>query len=267
MLIIGNGFDLDVGLPTSYSDFLASSNFQLLLESNNRLTRHLSSTQERNNWVDIEQELVRYSNLSHGRKNPIEFRNDYLALCDALENYIRQIDYANLDKSSRAAALLARLAKTNKLCVVNFNYTRTAEYLLQAEPSAVSHIQVHGSAKNKDTVFGVHDSAGIQPNHVFLRKAVSKGFFVDCLVGEIMKNAKESVSIFGHSLGETDHTQFLPFFGPGQNKKLSNIDIYYNSENGYYNLYQQLDKLTSQRLQTLRTKHNFRMLGPTGNGQ
>ena len=264
VLIIGNGFDLDLGLPTSYGNFLESSNFHALLNCNNRLAEHLSKTKAQNKWVDIELELARFSKVKFVTAKPNNFRNDYLALCDALETYIDGIDYSQLNRSSRAARLLARLAEENSLCVVNFNYTETIDHLLPQGNKTVKHhrLHIHGSAKLKNIVFGVQDSADIKPNHVFLRKAVSKGFFVECLAGTIMKNAQKSISIYGHSLGETDHTQFEPFFGLANSSKSSNIDIFYNSENGYYNLYQQIEKMTSRRLQAFRTQHNLRMLGP-----
>jgi|GEM_PF-3326905 hypothetical protein len=49
VLIIGNGFDLNFGLKTSYSDFLSSKQFKNLIESNNKLALHLSNNQKLNN--------------------------------------------------------------------------------------------------------------------------------------------------------------------------------------------------------------------------
>ena len=63
IIIIGNGFDLSLGLKTSYKDFIESDSFTLLLKKENSLTIYLNGKQEINNWVDIEKELTEYSKL------------------------------------------------------------------------------------------------------------------------------------------------------------------------------------------------------------
>ena len=59
ILIIGNGFDLNLGLKTSYSDFLASDEFlELSEDSSNLLVSYLNeqakSSRKDRLWVDIE---------------------------------------------------------------------------------------------------------------------------------------------------------------------------------------------------------------------
>lgn len=45
-LIIGNGFDLSLGLSTSYMDFVNSDEFQILLNMQNQLTIYLKVNAE-----------------------------------------------------------------------------------------------------------------------------------------------------------------------------------------------------------------------------
>ena len=67
VLVIGNGFDLDLGLPTSYQDFLKSLDFKLLLdpvnmkssygyyiEDSENLFHYLNQKYQCQNWIDIE---------------------------------------------------------------------------------------------------------------------------------------------------------------------------------------------------------------------
>ncbi len=61
ILIIGNGFDLNLGLKTSYKEFVESNEFKNLIR-NNDLARYLQSVQNNQNWVDIEHELKKYAN-------------------------------------------------------------------------------------------------------------------------------------------------------------------------------------------------------------
>ena len=60
-LIIGNGFDLSLGLSTSYMDFVNSDEFQILLNMQNQLAIYLKVNAELQNWIDIENELKLYS--------------------------------------------------------------------------------------------------------------------------------------------------------------------------------------------------------------
>ncbi|ALU75278.1 hypothetical protein F7642_10905 [Tenacibaculum finnmarkense genomovar ulcerans] len=57
VIIIGNGFDLSIGLKTSYSDFIKSIEFQELLKNENLLAKHLNGIHTLQNWIDIENEL------------------------------------------------------------------------------------------------------------------------------------------------------------------------------------------------------------------
>ena len=75
IVIIGNGFDLSLGLKTSYKDFIESDSFTLLLKKENSLTIYLNGKQEINNWVDIEKELTEYSKLVPYDKSKV--KNDF----------------------------------------------------------------------------------------------------------------------------------------------------------------------------------------------
>ena len=57
VLVIGNGFDLDLGLPTKYSDFIKSLCFDELCEKDNKLANHLREVHDVKNWIDVEEEL------------------------------------------------------------------------------------------------------------------------------------------------------------------------------------------------------------------
>ena len=98
VLVIGNGFDLNLGLETSYSDYLSSKYFKYLLGTNT-LARYLESRKKESKWVDIEKELYQYSiSLFHKgenglRPNPEDInlisslRKDYYRICSSLRQY------------------------------------------------------------------------------------------------------------------------------------------------------------------------------------
>ena len=58
VLILGNGFDLDLGLKTSYSDFMDSDDFKAIVD-NNYFARYLEEKRSElgGNWIDIENEI------------------------------------------------------------------------------------------------------------------------------------------------------------------------------------------------------------------
>lgn len=68
ILIIGNGFDLNLGIASSYADFLTSGPFKKLIEENNFLASFLHTMSEQSQptdvkWVDIEHELKAFCTL------------------------------------------------------------------------------------------------------------------------------------------------------------------------------------------------------------
>lgn len=102
-LIIGNGFDLSLGLSTSYMDFVNSDEFQILLNMQNQLAIYLKVNAELQNWIDIENELKLYSKNEDNAK----FKTEYEALCKQLVVYINNIDYSSINKNSKAYEVLS----------------------------------------------------------------------------------------------------------------------------------------------------------------
>lgn len=261
ILVVGNGFDLDLGLPTGYSHFIASPLFDGLVNSGSKTAIYLKKRLHLQKWVDIETELAELS--KHNVVESEQFRKEYIELRKTLTAYINQLDYNVINKTSGAARLIQDLvSKGGELVIVDFNYTESVSVLLADAGSTATHIHIHGRAKEENIVFGVQDRARISDNHVFLKKAVSHGFYDEFLAADLMKAATKSVNIFGHSLGITDHTQFYPFFGAGENSKSYKINIYYHAEAAFYDLYEQLDRLTDKRLQRFKIQHDFKMIGP-----
>lgn len=60
IIIIGNGFDISLGLKTRYSDFIQNKDFSVLIRTNNNLAYFLKTKFEKANWIDIELALLEY---------------------------------------------------------------------------------------------------------------------------------------------------------------------------------------------------------------
>ena len=75
LFILGNGFDIDLGFNTSFSDYMESDEFRELKDSFNsynsspayNFIQHLIHHQDRKeNWFDLEKVIVEfYNNLHH----------------------------------------------------------------------------------------------------------------------------------------------------------------------------------------------------------
>ncbi len=259
VLIIGNGFDLNLGLKTKYSDFIKSHHFTNI-ERPNSFFSHVKNTHNLNNWVDVEIELKNYSKMFVDDN----FESDYNKLCSSLIAYISDIDYSLINKTSSSYKLVKDLLESNFL-VFDFNYTNTffqlgKEFGFDLKDLESRIINIHGSAQEGKIIFGVEDEARIKSEHIFLKKSYPIHYKAISLSTQL-KNATE-VHFFGHSLGETDHTYFKDFFSWASNEGIEQdkrtLFLYYYDDKAYKDLHIQLDKLTNLSLMGLKHLNLFK---------
>lgn len=272
VLIIGNGFDKSLGYPTSYSEFMESRYFiDLVSKNDNSLARYLEYKKRFVNWIDVEKELVTYSNILNSAPSVqsqmpraiIEsksctsimesFRAEFTQLCIALKKYLIELENQKCFKEgfdySPAYKLIKIISDERKLCyIVNFNYTIFIEKVTNCfENRRIFQIrQIHGSLKD-DIVFGVQDNVELKPEHVFLYKSYNKCQNVRGLP-QILKNA-DKIIFFGYSLGETDHSYFDDFFKnqTKENCRSKSFVFYHYGQAAYDDLIWQLKLLTHNR--------------------
>ena len=262
--IIGNGFDLNLGLKTSYSDFVNSKEFKSILNAENYLANYLEGKHNLQKWIDVENELKLYSKTQNILEAAEQFRADFSVVSTTLKNYLATLSYANLNKSAYAYKLL-EIIKNEDFLLLDFNYTQTTETILLELGISQNEIderliKVHGSVQDGQIIFGVEDQADIKPKHVFLRKAYHQNFKAINVIDNL-ENLQE-LYILGHSLGETDHMYFNNFFMTysfahyfGKGKK---ITLYYYGEEGYNQLFMQLDELTRKSLSLFKRNNEFK---------
>jgi Bacteriophage abortive infection AbiH len=258
LFVIGNGFDLSLGLRTSYGDFLKSDEF--LQKINLTLFQYLKNVSETSRWIDIEFQLSVYSSkylptkLGNGGG---DFLSEYKVLKESLMEYILSIDM-QIDEESCAYKMVKNHYKPEESKVVSFNYTNSFDVILDRIVTNSINISasetrfVHGEAKKGNIIFGVDDSAAIQDSDSFLYKSTSEHYNGR----EIVKFLQDSdeIYIFGHSLGESDHMYFKQFLarcwtGGLINKK---IVFYPYGEQGHIDLHKQLHILTQHNVSNLK---------------
>lgn len=263
LLIIGNGFDLNIGFKTSYADFMKSEYFPK--QGSSSLCSYLSLVKRRNmGWIDIEKELATYSKgLSKMKMKTKEdkekwgtdtFRREYEELKDSLKLYLQNETNraVTVRDNCKAVRVLNQLPNDGK--IISFNYTDTIERLKR--DYYCSHkgnlLHIHGSLyPPDDIVFGVEDTADIPQEHVFLYKAYSP----DKKIREFSQWLSEAdkVIFFGYSLGETDRQYFVKYFQSlcKSDEQDMHIVFYYYGQAAYDNLKWQLQMLTSYDLTML----------------
>ncbi len=257
LIIIGNGFDLNLGLKTSYGDFIQSENFLSLWSTSNLFPSYLRGANSDDNWIDIENVLKK---VSQQYTNPEE---DFYQLCEKLKEYISSISYDKLNRDSHAFKFISSLMGLDFL-ILDFNYTNTTKLLLTEigfPPDMISKtlIKVHGSIEEGNIIFGVEDDAEINPSHVYFKKSYSRTFKGINLFNEAAKI--ETIKIFGHSLGDTDFMYFHKLFQTISNEAYDGlsktIHLYHYGRESYKNLHIQLQKLTVNNLFSLKQNNQF----------
>ena len=230
-LILGNGFDIDMGLPSKYSDFVQSPEYKdfedrmhkmyYKEELGKSLILHLQNAYAKSNWFDIEEEIHKYVVTNKGFDDRMIrlIRSEFNELKKALVNYLKRItNNFTANKEKLSTYLLYRLRECPLTATeIYFNYTNPSEYLklpLQKEIfNGAQHwfTYVHGSLRENDIVLGCDLQEGENVNRqlsfMYKYNQLNKANHVARSILE----AKEII-FFGHSINEMDFCYFKEFF-------------------------------------------------------
>lgn len=259
IIIIGNGFDLNLGLKTSYNDFIESDYFISLVKKNNSLAKYLNYSNKLNNWVDIEKELSNYSMaMTVIQDENINIKDDFQIFKIALMDYLKEAQDGKINQKSKAFEMIKDEIETTNI-IYNFNYTdsifRVAE-LLGIDGIESKHSYVHGSVEKQDIIFGVEDRAKVDSKHIFFKKSYNKNFGKSN-IGKFLKSDDDLV-LFGHSLGITDSSYFQSYIyslvhGDGS----SELKFYHYGDVGYDAMMNIIDEYTLNNLTEFKNNNNF----------
>ena len=229
-LIIGNGFDIDLGLPSKYSDFADSPEFHDLArrmhdmyfeeERKNSLVLQIQQASNNSNWFDIEEEIYKYVlNHPYLDDNMIRHvRSEFDALKRALTNYLKRVSKELEHKANkqRLAYVLLTILQNSPLSKIDiyFNYTNPELFMEMPTYHEIGKgffTYVHGSLRYDDIVLGCDLKKGEKVNRqlsfMYKYNMLNKANHVARHILE----AKE-VIFFGHSINEMDFCYFREFF-------------------------------------------------------
>ena len=247
--IIGNGFDIDLGLPSKYSDFADSPEFHDLTrrmhdmfheeERNKSLILQIQQASLKSNWFDIEEEIHKYV-VDHPYLDERMIglvRSEFDALKRSLIKYLNRVSKNFIPKSdSMSYQLFMRLEQVaGSLNIINFNYTNPIKLLWKRNCYSSNFMtNIHGSIEDKDIVLGCDIQEGEKVN-----RSLSFMYKYNMLhnanhIARDLINASNIV-FFGHSINEMDFSYFREFFrvasaSPVPTRQLSFITYDKNSE-------------------------------------
>lgn len=209
VLIIGNGFDLDVGLNTSYTHYIKSG--ALDEYKNQEIIKKLLDTYATQNWIDVEL-FFRNIATSMMKSASQTILTAYKYVHQTLLTYIQNLSYENLNIEPTAIQILREIMRACDVKIFNFNYTNLSKicsfYDLPLEHEPIS---IHGKASDNSIIFGFDDNANPRsPECCQMIKSHSEHYF-SANINEALEDADE-VIFFGHSLGITDYHYFSNFF-------------------------------------------------------
>jgi hypothetical protein len=272
LLVLGNGFDKSLGLPTGYKDFIESEEFnKLYIDSlkipvNTGLIRTLKEKADLNNWVDVELEIKNFAiNLSkhsidkyQAEKLKIEFESLKKGLCTYLK---RCLSRATLN-SQNSFSSFAQKFIGKKLNIISFNYTDVFAIAVKQMNLYFSELRsvfnIHGTLNDDNIIFGIDgtNSSSLNNQITFLEKEYSFNYN-PTTAGRLFKYSEE-IFFYGISLGETDRHYFEPFFHNLLSSQESN-KVYFSfyEEESYQYLHNRLKEYTNNRMHSLKSRHRI----------
>lgn len=247
LLIIGNGFDLDLGLPTKFSDFAKSAYWPKVkkknepldfsthtangglnaippLYSNTLLEHYLEDKRDKELWFDLEKCLLDYAspNISKeivdpSQENKSDIQDNiafYDKVRDTLGQYIADVQNNHSINTDSIAGKTLRAIVNNGLFshICSFNYTDLTRIANQLGISKqIKYYHMHGcvSDNNKSIILGVHE-AELREGYDSFRKTQSEHYKSHNLYTELDKASE--IVFFGLSFGEIDYSYFQNFF-------------------------------------------------------
>ncbi len=227
VIVLGNGFDLDLGWDTSYKSFYEKHDgWKMHKRDEDDLFQYVIK-QVPGNWFDFERTLHEYA--LHRAQNPFPKDNsdkidrdiqDYNTFKIQLMDFISEGSKGPVKMDSHAYRLLAAYveAKKNKtrdnffpIKLFSYNYTPLLNVIHQIDSSVkVGYIPVHGIVEKRNIIFGFHDDLGIPKEYRPLQKSMDENYVSSDVVRESLQAM--TIIFFGLSLGYIDGVYFKNLF-------------------------------------------------------
>lgn len=217
-LILGNGFDLNLGLRTTYRQFAESDFWTIGNEIfQSGLAKTLDYAKSKDcNWFDLERILAEYAmpkqEVIWGLSSMIQ--NDkqcFDNLQDSLGRYIAYAEEQEIQNNSLAAQLLGIITRQYPIDnIFSYNYTNLNTFTKRLNLPHLPYKHVHGQCSDGSQILGISDEIQIRDRYDFLYKTCSPHYLSSNVRYALQRSS--FVLFFGHSLGPQDYHYFAQFF-------------------------------------------------------
>lgn len=223
LLIIGNGFDINLGLRTRYSDFAKSKYWEKLMENtygfDQDLLGALKEAKETEEWFDIEKTMNDYVRAIRPEFLSTDIvdkdKKNFVDVSEALSKYLKEEQKTrNLKTNSYAAQVLSLIADVGGFEYYTFNYTSLGSIAnacgVKVDSSRITH--VHGSLENDSIILGILTDPANQIHELysFMYKDNSRFYSSNNMYEDFEK--ADDIIFFGHSINGMDFPYFKDFF-------------------------------------------------------
>lgn len=284
MIVLGNGFDVALGIATRYSQFYEKSqDLRDYAIKGNSLCQHILDNIKDGLWSDLESGLYHYSlaitkKYGEGDKEQAEkFEREFNELREALFYYLNKAAGATVNVLDEAPALGLNV-EWHKLepQYLTFNYSintantasMNARYILNGDDSINESrfVYQHGSIYDmqacqnrhpEDIVVGIDPFAQpVEEAHSFLYKTVQRLHNLDSSLGFIRE--KRFYVVYGCSVGDSDATYFRAIFNAGQTGKT--FLIYGYGQDAIESIKANIQRICGTSVSALGTNNQVHML-------
>ena len=229
VVVIGNGFDIDLGWDTSYRSFYKAHNgWEMHRTSEDDLFQYVIK-HVADNWFDFERTLYNYA--IHRSDSEVKYVErdsiDYKTFKNLLDIFLVKKSKEPINRESYAYLLLDAYIKQLKryssrpdlfLKWFSFNYTPLSEIAKQIDPDVkFDYVPVHGTLDKKNIIFGVHDDNRILPQYRYIQKSMDDAYESHGIVSALMDASL--IVFFGLSMGFIDGVYFEDVL-----KQISNVN-------------------------------------------
>lgn len=276
VFVIGNGFDLDLGLKTKYIDFWKSDVFAPFRDKHSGLIRFLNEKAESDaTWFDIETLLREYVRKHSNRSaydinlvNPDDYaeeQSQFNQIRESLSLYLeREIRRRDLKDDSAAAKVLKVVAGMNFTYIYSFNYTDLHKIADKLQVTReFEYKDIHGRSSDLSLILGINDDVEVVENYEFSYKTFSPHYHSVPLKFDL-EEANEVV-IFGLAMGDIDYPYFQDFFrnlcNPRNDRKDSKrITIFTYNEDSRLSILRRLRQMNEKRVNYMFGQNDFTLI-------
>lgn len=271
VFIIGNGFDLDLGLKTSYHDFYVSDDWPFN-KPNTLMGAFLNHERSVNNWMDLEYKIGEYAVRSYchdlkqvGRPYRQEDYNDFCKLIKSLEKHLSIAEETPINQQSTAAIVLTRFLNSFSIpTIISFNYTDIQKIVKKLDIQTVfSEHHIHGSLLKHNIILGVgenfsYNNFKLPSTNDFFYKT-SSPYYNPPQLSDILDKST-NITFFGLSLGGMDAPYFSGLFQNLSKQNGKTITFFTYDEVSRLQILRHLRNVEGINLNDVWTRHSFNFI-------